>query len=38
MDLQAGGKLPGHIDPVAVALELPQRYESLWKLLNRRIT
>lgn len=38
MDLQAAGKLPEHLDPVELALELPSRYESLWKLLNRDIT
>ena len=38
MDLQAGGKLPDHLDPVDLALELPSRYESLWELLNRRIS
>jgi hypothetical protein len=38
MDLQAGGKLPDHLDPVDLALELPSRYKSLWELLNRRIT
>ncbi len=38
MDLQAGGKLPHHLDPVAVALELSSRYEGLWTLLNKPVT
>ena len=38
MDLQAGGKLPEHLDPVEVALELPGKYENLWDLLNRLVS
>jgi tRNA A-37 threonylcarbamoyl transferase component Bud32 len=33
-DLQAGGLLPAHIDPVAVAEEIPRRYEALWSELT----
>lgn len=34
-DLQAGGLLPVDVDPVAIAAELPRRYEALWDELTR---
>jgi hypothetical protein len=34
-DLQAGGLLPGDIDPVEVADEIPRRYDALWSELTR---
>ena len=34
-DLQAGGLLPSDVDPVAVAEEIPRRYEALWSELTR---
>lgn len=30
LDLQAGGRLPGDLDPVAIADEIPRRYARLW--------
>lgn len=38
MDLQAGGKLPEHLDPVDTALTLPGRYQKLWDLLNKPVS
>jgi hypothetical protein len=38
MDLQAAGKLPGFLDPVDIARQLPARYEGLWNLLNKRVS
>ncbi len=38
MDLQAGQLLPDEVDPVAVADELPRRYQRLWEELNREET
>ena len=35
LDLQAGGLLPGGIDPLEVAEELQRRYERLWDELTR---
>ena len=35
LDLQAGGLLPEHVDPIAIAAELPQRYHALWDELTR---
>lgn len=37
-DLQAGGLLPPHVDPVEVAEEIPRRYEALWSELTREDT
>jgi tRNA A-37 threonylcarbamoyl transferase component Bud32 len=37
-DLQAGGLLPAGVDPVAVAEEIPRRYEALWSELTREDT
>jgi hypothetical protein len=37
-DLQAGGLLPADVDPVAVAEEIPRRYEALWSELTREDT
>jgi tRNA A-37 threonylcarbamoyl transferase component Bud32 len=37
-DLQAGGLLPSDVDPVAVAEEIPRRYEALWSELTREDT
>jgi hypothetical protein len=37
-DLQAGGLLPGDIDPVEVAEEVPRRYAALWSELTREDT
>jgi tRNA A-37 threonylcarbamoyl transferase component Bud32 len=37
-DLQAGGLLPDAIDPVAVAEEIPRRYDALWSELTREDT
>ena len=37
-DLQAGGLLPADVDPVAVAEEIPHRYEALWSELTREDT
>ena len=34
-DLQAGGLLPPDLDPVAVAEDIPRRYERLWSELTR---
>jgi tRNA A-37 threonylcarbamoyl transferase component Bud32 len=34
-DLQAGGLLPPDVDPVAVAEDIPRRYEALWSELTR---
>ena len=34
-DLQAGGLLPPDVDPVAVAEDVPRRYERLWSELTR---
>ena len=34
-DLQDGGLLPADVDPIVVALELPQRYHALWDELTR---
>ena len=34
-DLQAGGLLPDDVDPVAVAADLPRRYDALWTELTR---
>jgi hypothetical protein len=34
-DLQSGGLLPDDVDPVAIAAELPQRYDALWDELTR---
>jgi len=34
-DLQAGGLLPTDVDPIAVAADLPRRYEALWTELTR---
>ena len=34
-DLQAGELLPGDIDPVEVADEIPRRYDALWSELTR---
>jgi tRNA A-37 threonylcarbamoyl transferase component Bud32 len=34
-DLQAGGLLPSDVDPVALAEEIPRRYEALWSELTR---
>jgi hypothetical protein len=34
-DLQAGGLLPSDVDPVAIAEEIPRRYEALWSELTR---
>ena len=33
-DLQAGGLLPPEVDPVAVAEDIPRRYERLWSELT----
>lgn len=33
-DLEAGGMLPGGIDPLEVAEEVPRRYRRLWEELN----
>lgn len=38
MDLQAAGKLPSHLDPVDIALQLPQRYENLWELFSKPVS
>ena len=38
MDLQAGGKLSGSLDPVEVAIDLQERYQKLWSLLTEPIT
>lgn len=38
MDLQAGGKLHEHLDPVQIALDLSSRYDGLWALLNKRVS
>jgi Domain of unknown function (DUF4032)/Lipopolysaccharide kinase (Kdo/WaaP) family len=35
LDLQAGGLLPAEVDPIAVAADLPRRYEALWTELTR---
>jgi hypothetical protein len=35
LDLQAGGLLPGGVDPLGVAEELQRRYEGLWDELTR---
>jgi hypothetical protein len=35
LDLEAGGLLPGEIDPLEVAGELERRYEGLWDELTR---
>lgn len=35
LDLQAGGLLPEHVDPIEIAAELPQRYHALWDELTR---
>jgi hypothetical protein len=35
LDLQAGGLLPSHVDPIEVADSLPVRYEALWEEVNR---
>jgi hypothetical protein len=37
-DLQAGGLLPPGVDPVAIAEEIPRRYEALWSELTREDT
>jgi hypothetical protein len=37
-DLQAGGLLPSDVDPVAIAEEIPRRYEALWSELTREDT
>jgi uncharacterized protein DUF4032 len=37
-DLQAGGLLPADVDPIAVAEEIPRRYEALWSELTREDT
>jgi tRNA A-37 threonylcarbamoyl transferase component Bud32 len=37
-DLQAGGLLPADVDPVAVAEEIPRRYDALWSELTREDT
>jgi tRNA A-37 threonylcarbamoyl transferase component Bud32 len=37
-DLEAGGLLPADVDPVAVAEEIPRRYEALWWELTREDT
>jgi len=37
-DLQAGGLLPSHVDPVEVAEEIPRRYAALWSELTREDT
>ncbi|HEY7223744.1 MAG TPA: DUF4032 domain-containing protein [Micromonosporaceae bacterium] len=34
-DLQAGGLLPPGVDPIAVAEDIPRRYEQLWNELTR---
>ncbi len=34
-DLQAGGLLPPEVDPLAVAEDIPRRYERLWSELTR---
>jgi tRNA A-37 threonylcarbamoyl transferase component Bud32 len=34
-DLQAGGLLPPEVDPIAVAEDIPRRYERLWSELTR---
>jgi hypothetical protein len=35
LDLEAGGLLPGDIDPVRIAAELPGRYGALWDEVTR---
>jgi hypothetical protein len=30
LDLEAGGRLPDHVDPIAVAEQIPLRYARLW--------
>jgi Domain of unknown function (DUF4032)/Lipopolysaccharide kinase (Kdo/WaaP) family len=35
LDLQAGDRLPPEVEPLEIAEELPQRYDSLWQELNR---
>ena len=35
LDLQAGELLPGDVEPLEIAEELPRRYESLWAELTR---
>ena len=35
LDLEAGGVLPGDIDPVQIAAELPNRYQALWDEVTR---
>ena len=35
LDLQAGKRLPGDVEPLEIAEELPRRYESLWAELTR---
>jgi len=35
LDLQAGGRLQGDVDPFEIAEELGRRYQSLWQELNR---
>ena len=35
LDLQAGALLPGDVEPLEIAEELPRRYESLWAELTR---
>jgi hypothetical protein len=37
MDLQAGGRLAEHLDPIEIALDLRPRYEQLWALLTKRV-
>jgi tRNA A-37 threonylcarbamoyl transferase component Bud32 len=37
-DLQAGGLLPSDVDPVAIAEEIPRRYDRLWSELTREDT
>lgn len=38
MDLQAAGKLPEHIDPIELALQLPKKYEEVWDLFNEPVS
>jgi hypothetical protein len=38
MDLQAGGKLPTHLDPIEIALQLQQRYDNLWDLFSKPVS
>lgn len=38
MDLEAGGRLPRDVDPIAVGRSLASRYERVWNLINTPVT